>query len=845
MKTPRWLAQWRSAARIAAREAASSAGRFAFVVIAVALGVGALTGVRSFSQSFRTTLLRQARTMIAGDIVLPLSTEPLTATQQQALAGLERDHVRWTRITESVSMVSGAVGSAPILTTLKAVDPHAYPYAGVVGTTPAGILPRLDDSTVLASPDLLLRTGQAVGGTLSVAGQKFRILGQLDSEPDRIEFGFSLGPRLLMTPGGLQRTGIVQFGSQIRSRLVFQLGAGAPALPAVEARLRGAWPHTRLQDAHSINPNLSRGLDHATTFLTFISLIVLIVGALGVASAMHAHLQLRLDSIATMKVLGARNAQILRIYGLQTLALGAAGGVLGVGLGAVIERGFPLLLARYFPALPPLGWSISTFWGPAGEGLAAGVLVTLLLTLPTLQRLRHIPPALILRRDVEAAPAHRRRRGAAIGTGAVLLAGLATLAVLLTDEPWRTALRVGGYFLLGLAVAVAVLALACWLLLKLLRALTAWRGPRLPVALRHGCANLYRPGSSALTVLVALGIGVMFTLSVFLLQRALLADLERGTPPGEANVFLIDVPAPQEAAVLTLLQRAPGIESAPELLHTSPVQLPYERRTFDLSSFASPPSAISVIAGRWWSADSGTLAVAVSESLADARHLSLGDKLDWTSAGAQFSAPVTAIFRAAPQRLLARVALIVPPGPLAAGAVRINGGVRAAPAAIPALERALYQHFPTVTVVNLADVIERVQAVVNEIALVVHFLTFFALLAGAIILASSVAGTRFRRMREIAVLKTFGATRGRIIRILSTEFLLLGFVAGGAGAGLALAFTRLLTHRLLPVPFSFSSAWGPALIAVLISALLAVGAGWLASVRIVGLKPLDVLRADR
>jgi len=390
-----------------------------------------------------------------------------------------------------------------------------------------------------------------------------------------------------------------------------------------------------------------------------------------------------------------------------------------------------------------------------------------------------------------------------------------------------------------------VLALACWLLLKLLRALTAWYGPRLPVALRHGCANLYRPGSSAMTVLVALGIGVMFTLSVFLLQRALLADLERGTPPGEANVFLIDVPAAQEAAVLALLQRAPGIESAPELLHTAPVQLQHERRTFDLSSFASPPGAISVISGRWWSADSGVPAVAVSAALAEARHLSLGDKLDWTSAGAEYSAPITAIYRAAPQRLLARVALIVPPGPLAAGAVRINGGVRASPAAIPGLERALYTHFPTVTVVNLADVIERVQAVVDEIALVVHFLTFFALLAGAIILASSVAGTRFRRMREIAVLKTFGATRGRIIRILSTEFLLLGLVAGAAGAGLALGFTRLLTRRLLPVPFSFSSAWGPALFAVLISALLAVGAGWLASARIVGLKPLDVLRADR
>jgi putative ABC transport system permease protein len=132
--------------------------------------------------------------------------------------------------------------------------------------------------------------------------------------------------------------------------------------------------------------------------------------------------------------------------------------------------------------------------------------------------------------------------------------------------------------------------------------------------------------------------------------------------------------------------------------------------------------------------------------------------------------------------------------------------------------------------------------VVNQIALVIRFISTFAILAGAIILASSVAGTRFRRIREVVILKTLGATRWRVSKIFSVEFLVLGAVAGIMGSLLANGFASLLLKRMLQAEPSFQIV--PSLICILITALIANAAGWMASFRILGQKPLQVLREE-
>ena len=161
---------------------------------------------------------------------------------------------------------------------------------------------------------------------------------------------------------------------------------------------------------------------------------------------------------------------------------------------------------------------------------------------------------------------------------------------------------------------------------------------------------------------------------------------------------------------------------------------------------------------------------------------------------------------------------------------------------MPALQRAAWKRYPTVTVINAADVLEIVQEVVDQVALVVRFVSLFAVFAGAVVLASSVAGTRFRRVREMAILKALGATRGRLTRIYSIELLVLGGLAGAMGSLLATGFSALLLKSLFDSDFRFDLA--PNLIAIASTALLALAAGWLAGYRHFAQKPLDVLSGE-
>ncbi|MBX9603267.1 MAG: FtsX-like permease family protein, partial [Bryobacteraceae bacterium] len=170
------------------------------------------------------------------------------------------------------------------------------------------------------------------------------------------------------------------------------------------------------------------------------------------------------------------------------------------------------------------------------------------------------------------------------------------------------------------------------------------------------------------------------------------------------------------------------------------------------------------------------------------------------------------------------------------------GGVRMRPDAVGALQRASYEKFPTVTVINIADALSMVQEVVDQIAVVIRFLSAFAILAGAVILAASVAGTRFRRVREVVILKTIGARRKQIARIFSVEFLALGAVAGLLGSLLAILFSNVVMKRLLEAELHFDVV--AVLVSVAATALLANAAGWLASFRILGQKPLEVLREE-
>ncbi len=841
----------RTASKIGWRELRAAPAKFIFVILAVAVGVAALSGVKGFGYAFRGMLLHNAKQLIAADLQAQ-TWESLTPEQLSKIDAIGARHGSLTEAIETISMAGSKRQRVPQMISVKSVDPGAYPFYGKLGLQPAQPLATLlnSSSSAVVTPELEMRLKVKPGDTIRLGGKEFIITGVMTSEPDRLASGFGPGMRALITHAGLERSGLVQFGSRAGQRFLFKLRPGTD-LDSLKDQIKSIVHRVYLSDYREGSPAVGKALDNTTIFLSLVSLIALIVGSLGVAMAMYSHLQQHMDTIAVMKALGARASQIMKIYLLQTLWLGIAGGLLGVAIGALVQKSFPWLIERVFALLPQVPWD----WSFSLQGMSLGVLATLLFTLPPLLSVRNVKPSLVFRRNMTDAAQDSRRHWREkipswIGS-AFIFFGFYGIAVWLGGS-WQ----MGYYFMGGLLASVLLLAGIASLLLFVMRRIVKAANRRLPTSFRHGFANLYRPGNHARSVLVALGIGVMFTLTTYLLQRTVLREVTSEGPGKQGNLFLLDIR--DSSALSKLMEAQPGVNGNLQLVGYIVARMlsnngvPAERmgldkrhrddlQTIRITTATTLPEGLSLRKGVWWKPETSEPLLAVSEQAQRDFKLRLGDEIRFQMAGRFVTAPLVAIFRR-DQRAPVRYDLVFPQKALGGLPVTYYGAVHVDPARIPQVEKAVFEHFPTVTVMNLADVLTRIQEAVDQVALVVRFLALFAILAGIIILCSSIAGTRYRRIREVAILKALGATRGRIMSIFSIEFSLLGAVAGLVGGILANLFTGIIADRFINAHFDFE--WLSLLIVMLGTALLANVAGWLASTRILDQRPLEVLRAE-
>jgi len=925
---------WGTAAKIAAREMRHSRGKFLFVVLSVAIGVAALTGVRGFSASFRATLLDRARSIMAADLAAK-SIQQTTPEELKGLEGIRATGVEMTTVTEMMSMAASPSAMMPLLVSLKAVDPALYPFYGEIELSPAmSLKAALGPGSVAVGDDLLLRTGLRVGDNVRVGGKTFRIAATVVDEPDRLSGNFEAGPRVLISREALDATGLLAPGNHATERVLFKLpppGDGRPvsdaAVAALKTKVAALLPEAQVTDYRETNPSLTEGLDRATSLLSLMSLVALVLGAVGVAMAMRAHLQQRLDTIAIMKSLGARSGQIMKIYLLQTLLLGLAGGLLGVLLGVAVQLAFPLVLGKLINVPTQLHLQPRAIFA----GLGAGLLTTLLFTLPPLLDIRNVRPSLILRRDTEPEfgdddggvsfarrvlgrlpwvalalavtvvsvvvvsrhwPGHSlelllegiclfaaagfgpaiwswvRRKPVQAGSFLLILAGIAAIATRLSDSA-----EVGRVFSVGLVIVLLVLLAASAAVLWGLKFFLNRTRLHLPSALRHGLANLYRPGNPSAALLAALGMGVMQIMTVYLVQQAVVNELHITSAPNLPNVFLVDIARTEIDGIQSVLKAQPGVTTEPELVPMvgarveaidgvtaaeareradaereqaqGPERNERRRRRMprgvNLTWAESVPVGTKVVSGEWWKAGERGPELAISQQEADWLGVKLGSTIIFAVEDQQIAATVVALTKDDGRHLFGRAQFTLPKAALDGLPAVWSGGVHVQPERVGELQRALYTAYPTVTVINVAQAMETVRAVVIQITYVIQFLAAFSIFAGVVILASSIAGTKYRRIREVVVLKTLGATRGRIATIFSIEFAVLGLVAGVVGIGFANLITRTILHQMnvafkAQLLLNFTALTGVA--------ALTVATGWMASHRILEQKPLEVLREE-
>jgi putative ABC transport system permease protein len=357
---------------------------------------------------------------------------------------------------------------------------------------------------------------------------------------------------------------------------------------------------------------------------------------------------------------------------------------------------------------------------------------------------------------------------------------------------------------------------------------------------------------------------------VFLMQRSIVGALHEDVKPDTPNVFLVDMSGDEVPGVEALLKQQPGVvgglEKIPivsarvERVDGTPVDQinvkNYPKRALRNTTLTwtdGVPEGTKIVEGKFWQppqragapegpeAGGGGNDLAVVEYLAKRLNLKIGSQVTFAAGDQEIAVKVAAIYRVTGEHAFARSEFIVPEALIRNLPTVWYGDIHAKPDAIPGIERALFAAYPTVTLINIADILTTIQGVVDQITIVIRFLAGFSILSGLIILASSVASTRFRRIREVVVLKTLGATRNRIATVFSVEFVVLGLLAGAVGALFANVLSRILLHRM---QVAFQHDVRGSLSAVVGTAVLAVATGWIASFRILGQKPLEVLREE-
>jgi putative ABC transport system permease protein len=583
-------------------------------------------------------------------------------------------------------------------------------------------------------------------------------------------------------------------------------------------------------------------------YLGAVGVIALIMGGIGVAMIIGTFMAGKLDTIAILNCLGARPKTLFKVYLLQALLLGFVGSVLGVALG----YGLQFLLPGKLEGLLNIQVEPKFLFGPAMQSLSLGMATTFLFCLWPLVRAVKTKPLRLFRRNFEEEEISKGTRLQRWGMGLSILTGLALMVFWLAGSVTR-----GAVFLSALVISALVLRAMSWLILKLLRKLP----PSKNMTHRYGLANLYRPNSQAVSIITCLGMGIMLVLTIRLVQIDMVHMLQSNTEAQPPNYFFIDIQSDQTQRFNTLVEQvAPQAEKTltpliRSRLHSAGERLavnwvyknPREeewflKRDFVLTYMAGPPPKDNVvIKGKWWSEkEAGTPQVSLEEDAAKRLGIDIGDELTMDIQGIKISAPVTSIRKVNWRNMRTNFYMIFSPGALEGAPITFVATVHVPEDKELELQHTVAQALPNITALSTRDIVDTVENVVSKLTTLVDFMSAFAIGAGLFILSGSVASTKFRRLKESAILKVLGARRKVVAEVLGIEYLALGAISGVTGIGLSMALSWAVMKYLVKSPWH---AHPTALVWTLVLALiLTTLTGTLSSLDVLRNKPLQTLR---
>jgi putative ABC transport system permease protein len=784
----------------------------------ISLGVAALVAIDSFSANIVRSVKDQSRSLMGGDISFS-SSKPIPPAVDSLFDSLSHRGLAFARLTTFPSMAVVPRNSGTRFAQVRGVTDN-YPFYGGVTTEPAGRWSLLTQGpNAIVDPSLLTSLDARVGDTLKLGFGTFTIVATIKDVPGAAGIAEMLGPRIFIPAKYVAETQLLVFGSTADRTVLAKLPPGVDPdkfIKPFKKRLDDQQVRTRTVTQTEMSTQ--DAIENLTNFIAIVGLVALLLGGIGVASGVRAFVARKIDTVAVLRCLGASSGQVMTIYVVQAAAMGLLGAAAGAALGVAIQFLLPQALTGFLP----IDVKVTLVPTAVLTGLAVGGWIALIFALRPLLALRNVSPLQTLRRDTDANVLRMRWTDAPrIAVDAALVASVLAIAL-------SRAQTTSQAFAMSAATGAAILALGLsagflsWAARKGLR--TRW-----PYVFRQGVANLYRPGNQTRAVTLALGFGAFLVSTLYLVQSNLLRRFTTAATEARGNVVFFDVQQDQ----------APGLDSIVrasrnEVVQLSPVvtmriaaingklvtdmkprergqpgRAPWALRREFRSTYRDKPAASeTIVAGKWFGDSAAkfprdTGEISLEEGIAKELEVKIGDVITWNVQGVEIPTRITSLRKVVWTRFEPNFFVVFAP-PVLRGAP--NQYVMLAqvkdPAAVSVLQREVVNHFPNVSSLDLTAIKRTVDKIVGKVSLAIRFMALFSLAVAIPVLFSAVSATRRERIREGVLLKTLGATRGQIARILLAEYSLLGLMGGLTGMLLSLAGGWAVVRYIFKTPFA-------------------------------------------
>lgn len=828
------------------RDSRGSRRRLLLFLSSMVLGVAALVAINSFGDNLRRTVDDEAKTLLGADLSFE-DDKPFNDEIETLIDSIGGEQ---SRRVSFASMVLFPESDLTRLSTVRAIEGR-YPYYGVVETTPPeAATSYLDEDGALIDKTLMQQTGAQVGDSIRVGTTMYEIAGQLEKTPRESSAMMLFSPRVYIPLARLDTT-LLQRGSRAEYEVYFKFDDGRDIeslRESIQPRLREA--RVGSDTVEEIKENWDEGLTNLYRFMNLVGFVALLLGGLGVASAIHVYVKQRIDTVAVLRCLGAKSHRTVAVYLIQASAMGLIGGAIGAVLGVGVQTLLPRVMGDFLPV--DLTFQVS--WSAVALGLGIGVGVTLLFALLPLLGVRNVSPLRALRAAYEEKEGHRDPlRWAVFG---LLAAGITVFAVAQAPE-WEY----GVWYAAGIAAVFGLLALTAKAIMVLTRKYfpTSW-----PYTWRQGVANLYRPNNQTLILMLALGLGTFLIMTLYLTQSTLLAQINVATDEGQPDLVLFDVQPDQiegvvdsiraqgvsvldQVPIVTMRLQAVKGRTIEDMRADTTTRVSWAHRREYRSSYRSTlTDSETLLEGSFTgSVAPGTEVAPVSleQEIADDLDVEIGDTLVWNVQGVPITTTLGSVREVDWRRLSTNFFAVFPEGVLEEAPqffvvlARTKTAERSA-----AVQSAVVQAYPNVSSIDLSLVMGVFDAIFSRVSFAIRFMALFSILTGIIVLAGAVIVSRYQRMSESVLLKTLGASRKQVYRIMLVEYLFLGIFATLTGLVLAIGGSWALAVFVFEAPFAVP--FWPLLGALVTVTGLTLGIGLLNSRGVYDRPPLEVLRAE-